>query len=75
MHSIVPAEEVNLKSSTAVSNLNRTLAESIQQNSTIPDAGYPDRLGPSVNFLQNSTEINCLEITGYWISTVQCYGF
>jgi len=39
----------------------------MQQNSTNPDAGYPDRLGTSVNFVKNSTELNCLEITCYQI--------
>jgi len=44
---------------------------SLQQNSTNPAAGYPDRLGPSGKFVENSTKLSCLEITG----TVQCYGF
>jgi len=39
----------------------------IQYNSTNPDAGYPDRLGPSGKFVQNSTKLTCLEITGYQI--------
>jgi hypothetical protein len=38
-----------------------------QQNSTYPDAGYPDRLGPSGKFVENSTKLICLEITGYRI--------
>ena len=29
------------------------------------DAGYPDRLGPSGKFVENSTKLTCLEITGY----------
>jgi hypothetical protein len=29
------------------------------------DAGYPDRLGPSVKFVENSTKLTCHEITGY----------
>jgi hypothetical protein len=39
-------------------------------------ANYPDRLGPSVNFVENSVKLICLEITDYRIeySTVQCYG-
>jgi hypothetical protein len=37
---------------------------------------YPDQLGPSGNFVDNSTKLICLEITGYQIkySTVKCYG-
>jgi len=29
-----------------------------EQNSTNPDAGYPDRLRPSAKFVQNSTKTN-----------------
>jgi len=39
----------------------------VQQNSTYPDAGYPDRLGASSKFVENSTKPTCLEITGYRI--------
>ena len=39
----------------------------IQQNSTNPDAGYPDRLGPLGKSVDNSTKLTCLEITGYRI--------
>jgi hypothetical protein len=28
-------------------------------------AGYPDRLGPSGKFAENSTKLKCIEITGY----------
>jgi len=28
---------------------------------------YADRLGPSGKFVENSTELTCLETTGYWI--------
>ena len=58
MHSIVPAEEVNMKSSTAVSNRNRRSAEQTQQHSTSPDAGYPDRLGTSGQFCQEMHKTN-----------------
>ena len=37
------------------------------QNSTYPDAGYPDRLGPSGSFVKNSTKLTCLQITSYQI--------
>jgi hypothetical protein len=37
----------------------------LQQNSAYPEAGYPDRLGPSGKFVENSTKLTCLEITGY----------
>jgi len=33
----------------------------------IPFANYPDRLGPLGKFVENSTELTCLEITGYRI--------
>jgi len=38
------------------------------------NSGYPDKLGPSGKFLENSTKLTCLEITGYQIeySTVLC---
>jgi hypothetical protein len=35
-----------------------------------PDAGYPDRLGPSCKFVENSTKLTWLEITGYRINSV-----
>jgi hypothetical protein len=46
----------------------------VQQNCTYPEAGYPDRLGPSGKFVEISTKISCLQITGYRIkySTVLC---
>jgi len=28
---------------------------------------YPDRLGPSGKFVDNSAKLTCLEITGHWI--------
>jgi hypothetical protein len=39
-------------------------------------SNYPDRLGPSGNFDENSTKRICLEIGGYRIeySAVKCYG-
>jgi hypothetical protein len=39
-------------------------------------ANYLDRLGLSGNFVENSTKLICLEITGYRIeySTAKCYG-
>jgi len=43
------------------------LYSEVQQNSTYPDVGYPDRLGPSGKFVKNSTKLTCLEITGEWI--------
>jgi hypothetical protein len=39
----------------------------VQWNTTYPKAGCPDRLGPSVKYVENSTKLNCLEITGYQI--------
>jgi hypothetical protein len=35
-----------------------------------------DRLGPAGNFVENSTQLICLEMTGYRImySAVKCYG-
>jgi len=39
----------------------------VQQNSTYPDVGYLDQLGPSGKFIKNSTKLTCLEITGEWI--------
>jgi hypothetical protein len=40
-------------------------------------ANYLDQLGPSGNFVGNSTKLICLEITGYQIeySAVKCYGY
>jgi len=32
--------------------------------------GYPDRLGPSGKFVENSTKLSCLEIIGYRIKHV-----
>ena len=34
---------------------------------THPDAGYPDRLVSSGKFVENSTKLTCLEITGFRI--------
>jgi hypothetical protein len=41
----------------------------------IRNSNYPDKLGPSGNFVENSTQLISLEIAGYWIehSTVRCY--
>ena len=33
----------------------------------IRKANYPDQLGPSGKFVENSTKLSRLEITGYWI--------
>jgi hypothetical protein len=33
--------------------LTATIFNIVQQNSTYPDAGYPDRLGPSGKFVEN----------------------
>jgi hypothetical protein len=41
--------------------------ECIQQNSTCRNAGYPDRLDPTGKFVENSTKLICLEITGHRI--------
>jgi hypothetical protein len=38
-----------------------------QQNSTYPDAGYPDQLGPSEKYVENSTKLTYLVNTGYLI--------
>jgi hypothetical protein len=42
----------------------------VQYNSNYSDAGYPDaryqdRFSPLDNFVENSTKLICLEITGY----------
>ena len=37
----------------------------VQQNSTNPNAGCPNRLGPSGKFVQNFAKITCLEIAVY----------
>jgi hypothetical protein len=39
----------------------------VQQNSSYPDAGYPDRYGPSGKSVENSIKPTCLEITAYRI--------
>jgi hypothetical protein len=36
----------------------------LQHYSTYPEAGYPDRFGLSGKFVDNSTKLTCLEITG-----------
>jgi len=33
----------------------------------LSDAGYPDRPDPSGKFVENSTKLTCLDITGYRI--------
>jgi hypothetical protein len=38
--------------------------QNVQQNSTYSDNRYPDRLGPSGKFVDNSTKLACLEIIG-----------
>jgi len=47
----------------------------VQQNSTYPDAGYPDRHGPSGKFVENSITLTCLANTGYriqlWLLEIQ----
>jgi len=39
----------------------------VHSNSTYPNPGYPDLLGPSGEFVKNFTRLSCLEITGYRI--------
>ena len=39
----------------------------IRYNSTYPNTGYPDRLGPSGKFVEHYTKLICLQITGYQI--------
>jgi len=39
----------------------------VQQNSTNPDACYPDRFGPPGKFGENSIKLTCLDVTGYRI--------
>jgi len=39
----------------------------LQSNSTYPEAGFPDRLGRSSKFVENSTKQTCLEIADYRI--------
>jgi hypothetical protein len=48
----------------------------LQYNSNYLEAGYPDQLGSSGNFVENSTKLICLEITSYRTeySTVKSYG-
>ena len=36
----------------------------MRQNSTYADAVYPDRLGYSGKFVENSTKLTCVEVTG-----------
>ena len=36
-------------------------------DSTYSNTGYPDRIGPSGKFVENSTKITCFEISGYRI--------
>jgi len=45
------------------------------RTSLIRIANYPDRLGLSVKFIENSTRLTCLEISRYWSGTVQRYRF
>jgi len=40
----------------------------VQYNSTYPEAGHPDRLGPSNKFVENYTKLTCLAITLHWIT-------
>ena len=37
------------------------------RNQVIPKASYTDRVDPSGRFVENSTALTCLEITGYRI--------
>jgi hypothetical protein len=56
--------------------LERTVITPIIQTLVIRKANYADRLGPSGNFVENSTKLICLEAGGCRIecSTVKCYG-
>jgi hypothetical protein len=47
----------------------------VKQNSTYPEHGYPDRLGPSGKFVENSTKFTCPEITGYRIKYIRALWF
>jgi len=37
------------------------------------NSSYPDRLGPSCKFVENSTKLTCLEITGYRIKYITVF--
>jgi hypothetical protein len=39
------------------------------------NANYPDQLDPSNKLVEKFTKLTCNEMTGYRISTVQCFGF
>jgi len=45
------------------------------KNSTHPEAGYPDRLGPSGKFVENPTKLTSLEIACYRIKYNTVLGF
>jgi hypothetical protein len=46
----------------------------IQQNTPFPYAGCVDRTGSLGKFVENSTNLPCLEFSGIVSRTVQCYG-
>jgi hypothetical protein len=46
-----------------------------RENSIYPDSGYTDRLGPSGEFVENSTKLTCPKLPVVGSSTVQCYDF
>jgi hypothetical protein len=47
--------------------MHRTDILYVQYYSICLDAGYPDWLGPSGNFVENSVKLISLEIAGYWV--------
>ena len=47
----------------------------IQQNSTYPNADYPDRLGPSCEYVEDSTKVIDFRSLVTKSSTVRFYGF
>ena len=57
----------NIKQYTKVTSIGLCPGHHETQNSTYPEAGYPDRLGHSGKSVDNSTKLTCLEITGYRI--------
>jgi hypothetical protein len=54
------------------SSANKQIA--LQYNSNYADTGYPDRLDPPGNFVENFAKLICVEITGYRMEyNIVCY--
>ena len=59
--------DFNQRSSITIHTIMHYSRKPLIRKLVIRNANYPDRFGPLGKFVENSTKLTCLEITGYRI--------